>query len=119
MPAVAGPRSRAFVLCRQRAIGNGSRPAGRISRTRDALAPGDRRRRRGPALASPPLARMLTSVSRVPLSPSWRRLSEDPELDEDQLSVRNFRLAAVMVLIVVGMNRLFWHRLYDYATRNA
>jgi NitT/TauT family transport system permease protein len=25
----------------------------------------------------------------------------------------------VMVLIVVGMNRLFWHRLYDYATRNA
>jgi signal transduction histidine kinase len=52
---------------------------------------------------------MLTSVSRVPLSPSWRRLSEDPELDEDQLSVRNFRLAAVMVLIVVAVGALaYW-----------
>jgi two-component system, NtrC family, sensor kinase len=60
-------------------------------------------------LASPTLARMLTSVSRVPLSPSWRRLSEDPELDEDQLSVRNFRLAAVMVLIVVAVGALaYW-----------
>jgi signal transduction histidine kinase len=52
---------------------------------------------------------MLTSVSRVPLSPSWRRLSEDPELDEDQLSVRNFRLAAIMVLIVVAVGALaYW-----------